>query len=229
MGISADGYDEEDAEQERRAEDNVERGEGGEERQYRPVGHDIRGEQKNGERYQGVDHLLQWEGHRAAERELLQLDERYNAPREADRPDNDAQEHRNCRDQRLFPDPQSLHPVELRDGDERSGRAPDPVERRDHLWHRRHLDPLGRDRPDHRANEHPGPDLDRPQRLVYVGHEDRRHERYHHADGGYGIPRTRRLGPSQAADARDEERGRHEVGQERPELHGPTSPSSLPF
>ena len=106
-------------------------------------------------------------------RQLLELGERDDAPREAHRPDNDAEEHRDGGDERLLALAQRLDPVELRDGDERRRAAPHAVERRDHLRHRRHLDPLGRDRPDHRPDQHPDPDLTDAQYVVYVGDEDR--------------------------------------------------------
>src|SRR5919107_815440 len=79
-------------------------------------------------------------------------------------------------DERLMALAQRLHPVELRDGDERRRAASYAVESRDHLRHRRHLYPLGRDRPDHRTDQHPDPDLTRAEYLVYVGYEDRRDE-----------------------------------------------------
>ena len=141
----ADGDYEQDAEQQRSAQDQVQRDE---RREHEPARQDVRGEQQDTKEDGGVHHLLQRERNRARQRQLLELDERDGAPREAHRPYNDAEEHSDGGDERLVALAEGLHPVELRDGDERGRAAAHAVERSDHLRHRRHLYPLGRDRPD---------------------------------------------------------------------------------
>ena len=67
-----------------------------------PPSKDIRGEKQNTKENSGVHHLLQRERHRARQGQLLELGERDDAPREAHRPDNDAEEHRDGGDERLL-------------------------------------------------------------------------------------------------------------------------------
>ena len=105
-------------------------------------------------------------------------------PEKLTAPDDDAQEHRDRGDDRLWVAAERLGLVELRERDERRRRAADTVEGGDHLGHRRHLDPLGRDGADHRSHENPDQDPDRSELRRCPHDEDRRDERYDHPDGG---------------------------------------------
>src|SRR5215212_9858565 len=88
----ADGDNEQDAEQQRSAQDQIQRDE---RREHGPSRENVHGEKQNAQENGGVHHLLQRESHRAGQCQFLELGERDDAPREAHRPDHNAEEHGN--------------------------------------------------------------------------------------------------------------------------------------
>ena len=101
---------------------------------------DERGEEE------AVHDLLGREGDRSPGQELLQLPERDEAAREADRADERREEHRSDLVAREVAG-RRRQAVELRRRDQRGRAAADAVEERDHLRHRGHLHAGGPRRP----------------------------------------------------------------------------------
>src|SRR4028118_1851016 len=75
--------DEQDAQDGRGHEHGDHGGNRGEEGKERPVRYGVRPEDEDADEEQRVDHLLEWERDRAAEGELLELQERHDAPHKA--------------------------------------------------------------------------------------------------------------------------------------------------
>src|SRR6476659_6889197 len=124
-----------DRKHEHHAEDEREEDEGDDRPLRLEPGDDRDAEGSSSAEDEHVDDVLAREDDRPSAQELLQLRERDEGPRERDRADE-----RGKRDgERLIPAEHAVVHVELGERDERRRTAADPVEKGDHLRHRRHL------------------------------------------------------------------------------------------